>query len=99
MWATAYTVETHQALGFAPRRSADRIIAALTIQQAPVAFVATRRILVQPQNRPARYCAEQRAQRANRTAPQPCNAQARRPGDEKQNPPDPTPRQKPPGGN
>ena len=41
MRATAHTVHAHQALGLSPRHSADRIVAALAVQQAAIAFVAS----------------------------------------------------------
>src|ERR1017187_6465878 len=59
--ATAQAVHAHQALGLAPRRAADRIVAALAVEQAAIAFVAGGRILVQRQNRPARNRNKQRA--------------------------------------
>ena len=73
--ATSHAVHAHQALGFAPRHSANGIVAALAMQQAPVALVAARCILVQSENRPARHRSQQRSQRANRAAPQTSDAQ------------------------
>ena len=65
--AAAHAVHAHQALGLAPRRAADGIVAALAMQQAAIAFVAGCGVLMQAQNRPARNCAQQRAQRADRS--------------------------------
>jgi len=49
-------------------------------------WVASSRILVQPQQRPARHRAQQRAQRTNRPAPQPRHAQTGRKNRNEQNP-------------
>ena len=51
--AGAYAVHAHQALGLAPRRAADGIVAALAVEQTSVAVVAGGRVLVQPQHTPA----------------------------------------------
>ena len=86
VWATAYAVHAHQALGFAPGNAADGIVAALAVEQAAVAFVARSRILVQPQHAPPGDRAQQRAQRANRPAPEPRHAQAGQQNGHEQNP-------------
>ena len=83
--ATAHAVHAHQALGFAPRRAADGVVAALAVEQAAIAFVAGGGVLVQAEDRPAGDRAQQRAQRADRPAPEPRNAQAGRKNREKEN--------------
>ena len=66
------TVQTEMTLRLMPRNSADRIIAALAAQQAPIAVLAALRGLDQSKNRPARYDPKQRAQRAKCAAPETC---------------------------
>src|SRR5208337_5417578 len=83
--ATAYAVHAHQALRLPPWRAADGIVAALAMEQAAVAVVARLRILVESQQRPLRHRAQQRAQRANRTAPEARDAQTHRENHEEQN--------------
>jgi hypothetical protein len=58
MGAGANAVHAHQAFGFAPWGTADRIVSTLAIQQAAIAFIARGWIFVQSQNRPARDRAE-----------------------------------------
>ena len=80
--AAADAVHAHQALGLAPRRAADRVVAALAVQQAAIALVAAGWVLVQSKHRPPRDRAQQRAQRANRPAPEARNAQTQRKNDQ-----------------
>jgi hypothetical protein len=76
MWAGAYAVHAHEALSLAPGHAADRIVAALTTEQAAVAFVAGGGILVQTKNGPAGHCAKQRAEGTEAAAPKTSNAEA-----------------------
>src|SRR5581483_1705105 len=84
--AGAHAIHAHQAFGFSPWNSAHGIIAPLTVEQAAIAVVAGCLVLVQAQHRKARQCAQQRAQRANRTAPEPRDPQTRRENYQKENP-------------
>jgi hypothetical protein len=65
-------------LRLTPRNSADRIVAALAAQQAPIAVLAALRGLDESKNRPARYDAEQSAQWAKCPAPEPGHAKVQR---------------------
>ena len=76
MWATADAVHTHQAFGLAPGNSSDWIVAALAIQQATVALIATGSVFVQAEDGPAGSQSKQSSERTDGTAPEARNAHA-----------------------
>src|SRR5208337_4889844 len=76
MRATVHAVHAQVAFRLVPWDTAGGIISALAVEQAAVALVAGGLIFVQPQHRPPRDRAQQRAKRADGAAPQPRDAQA-----------------------
>ena len=85
MRATADAVHAHEALGFAPGKTADGIVSALTMEQAAVAFVAGGGVFVQAEDRPPGDGAEQSSERADGAAPEACDAQAGEENGEEEN--------------
>ena len=73
--ALAHAVEAEVAFRFAPLGLGLRIVPSLAIQQAAIAVVAMVGELLQAQNRPARNDSQQRAQGAQRPAPEARDAQ------------------------
>jgi len=73
--AIADAVEAQVAFGLAPSGARNRIVASLAMQQAAIAVAALRRMLLESQDGPARRYPQQRAQRAKRPAPEPCDPQ------------------------
>ena len=74
----AHAVEAEVAFRFAPLGVGKRIVPSLAVQQAAIAVVALAGELLQAQNRPARNDSQQRAQGAQRPAPEAGDSQVER---------------------